>query len=89
MSQTTPPAPIASDGWAGRRVRLFNRVHARLSTFARPATAFVSAPEPRTIGSFARGKQLCAGNFMFAGHLVNAPETPIWAIDKPTPGFEQ
>jgi len=65
-----------------------DRLHARLSGLARPATAFVSQPEPRTIGSFARGKQLLAGNFLFDGHLVEAPARAIWAVPAPGPGFE-
>jgi uncharacterized heparinase superfamily protein len=65
-----------------------NRLHARLSTLARPATGFVSQPEPRTIGSFARGRQLIAGNFLFAGYLVEAPGTAIWDLPMPAPAFE-
>ncbi|MBM1220481.1 heparinase II/III family protein [Ponticoccus sp. SC2-23] len=47
---------------------------------AEPASAFVTAPEPRTIGLYARGRQLIAGNFLFAGHLIEAPDTSIWDI---------
>ncbi|WP_132950919.1 heparinase II/III family protein [Rhodovulum bhavnagarense] len=61
-----------------------NRLHARLSGLARPAKGFVSQPEPRSIGSYARGRQLCAGNFLFEGVLVEAPDTLIW--DVPAPG---
>ncbi len=68
---------------SARWTRLMHRVHARISTRARPATGFTSMPEPRTIGLFARGKQLVAGNFLFAGHLVSAPKTSIWDIDAP------
>ncbi|MCC6006765.1 MAG: heparinase II/III family protein [Rhodobacteraceae bacterium] len=69
------------------RVTLLDRLHARLSGLSRPATAFVSQPEPRTIGSFARGKQLTAGNFLVAGHLVEAPGFSIWALDWPDEGL--
>ncbi|RYH09671.1 heparinase II/III family protein [Tropicimonas sp. IMCC6043] len=65
-----------------------NRLAARRAAHSRPATAFISRPEPRTIGSFARGRQLVAGNFLFAGHLVEAPDTPLWALDMPSPRFE-
>ena len=65
-----------------------NRFHARLASLARPATGFVSQPEPRTIGSYARGRQLTAGNFLFAGYLVEAPETAIWDLPMPDVGFE-
>jgi uncharacterized heparinase superfamily protein len=57
-----------------------HRVHARLASRARPPTGFVSQPEPRTIGHFARGRQLTAGNFLFSGHLIQAPDTSIWDI---------
>lgn len=57
-----------------------NRFHARMAGRAKPASAFVTAPEPRTIGHYARGRQLIAGNFLFAGHLVEAPDTSIWDI---------
>lgn len=75
--------------WASRRVRFMNRLHARAGALARPATGFVSQPEPRTIGRYARGKQLAAGNFLFAGHLIEAPGTEMWDIAPPDEGFEQ
>lgn len=65
-----------------------DRVHARLAAHSRPATAFVSAPEPRTIGSFAKGRQLIAGNCQFAGHLIAAPGVVLWDIDPPDRMFE-
>ena len=58
--------------------RWMDRWHARLAARARPATGFVSQPEPRTIGYYARGRQLMAGNFLFAGQLVEAKNTSIW-----------
>ena len=74
---------------SARGTRAMHRVHARISTMARPATGFTSMPEPRTIGLFARGKQLVAGNFLFAGHLVAAPDMSIWDIDVPDEVFGQ
>jgi uncharacterized heparinase superfamily protein len=65
-----------------------NRIHARLASLARPATGFVSQPEPRTIGSYPRGRQLSAGNFLFSGYLVEAPETAIWDLPMPDAAFE-
>ena len=56
-----------------------HRAHARWAARARPATGFVSQPEPRSIGHFARGRQLLAGNFLFAGVLTTAPGGSIWA----------
>lgn len=67
--------------------RLMDRVVARWSALARPSGGFVSQPEPRSVGSFARGRQLVAGNFMFAGHLVEDPGGDIWAIRPPDPAF--
>ncbi len=58
---------------AERRTRLLNRLYARLARRRKAATGFVSQPEPRTIGSFARGRQLIAGNLLFAGYLVESP----------------
>lgn len=64
-------------------------LHARLAARARPATGFTSQPEPRTIGSFARGRQLTGGNFLIAGYLVEAPDTMIWDLPMPSPAFEE
>ncbi len=77
----------ATDTIGARWTRLMNRVQARRASWARPATAFVSSPEPRTIGSFARGRQLCAGNFLFAGHLVQDPDARIWDVQSPDHAF--
>ncbi|WP_239113197.1 heparinase II/III family protein [Shimia biformata] len=76
------------DSPSARWTRLMHRVHARGSTLARPATAFTSMPEPRTIGSYAKGKQLVAGNFLFAGHLVTAPDRGMWEIAPPDDVFD-
>lgn len=51
------------------------------------STGFVSQPEPRTIGMYNRGRQMVAGNFLFAGHLVEAPGTAIWDVRAPDPAF--
>nr|WP_168713293.1 heparinase II/III family protein [Cochlodiniinecator piscidefendens] len=56
---------------------------------ARPATGFVSQPEPRTIGSFAKGRQLTAGNFLFAGFLIEARNTGMWDLPMPDAEFEK
>ncbi|MEQ9258969.1 MAG: heparinase II/III family protein [Roseovarius sp.] len=55
----------------------------------RTATAFVSQPEPRSIGSYARGRQLSAGNFLFAGHLLQAPDTNMWDLTPPDAAFAE
>ena len=76
------------NGFTARKVRFLNRVYARLATRTRAATGFVSSPEPRTIGSFAKGRQLVAGNFLFAGYLIEAPNASIWALKAPNAAFE-
>ena len=65
-----------------------NRMHARAASLSRPATAFVTTPEPRTIGTYARGRQITGGNFLFAGYLVQAPATVIWDLPMPDAAFE-
>ncbi len=66
-----------------------NRWHARRAARARPPTGFVSQPEPRTIGSYAKGRQLVAGNILLAGHLVQAPDRMIWNVAPPTSAFSE
>ncbi|MFN7223208.1 MAG: heparinase II/III family protein [Paracoccaceae bacterium] len=51
------------------------------------AQGFASSPEPRSIGLFAKGRQLVAGNYLFAGHLIESPGTGLWDIDPPDPDF--
>ena len=86
---------MARDGdtetWTARRGRVMDRVHARLAaaTVPRGTAEFASRPEPRSIGSPQRGRHLTAGSFLFAGHLVDAPDTAIWDLEMPAPGFEQ
>ncbi|QGX99784.1 heparinase [Roseovarius faecimaris] len=73
---------------SARWSHFLNRLHARRATWARPATAFISQPEPRTIGSFARGRQLSAGNFVFGGALLQAPGVDMWELKPPNAEFE-
>lgn len=75
--------------WRTAHARALDRVHARLAARARPAKGFVSQPEPRTIGYFAKGRQLMTGNLMFAGHLVEAPDSVPWDIDAPDDAFTE
>ncbi len=79
---------ITLKGFSVRKARFLNRWHAARMTRVKAATAFVSAPEPRTIGSFARGRQLVAGNYLFAGALVEAPGTDIWDVAPPDTAYE-
>ncbi len=69
-------------------VRLLNRLESWRSGLIKPASAFVSQPEPRTIGLFARGRQLIAGNVLLAGFLVQVKDTSLWDIAAPDPSFE-
>ena len=71
-----------------RRARFMNRVYARLAIRSKAAKGFVSQPEPRTIGSFARGRQLVAGNCLFAGYLIEAPNGDIWDQRSPDAAYE-
>lgn len=66
---STPPK-----GSLGNRLAMWRALRAA------PATGFVSQPEPRSIGLYARGKQLVAGNFQFAGEVVEAPSALIWDV---------
>jgi uncharacterized heparinase superfamily protein len=66
--------------------RLADRFAALSAGLARPATGFVSQPEPRSIGLYARGKQLTAGNILLAGHLAEAPGVSLWGLT-PDPAF--
>lgn len=54
----------------------------------RPAKGFVSQPEPRSMGLHSRGKQLVAGNFLFAGQLIEARGRSIWDIDEGSAAFQ-
>lgn len=74
---------------AGYRAKgtLGNRLAIWRAGLARPARAFLSQPEPRTIGLFARGRQLVAGNFLFAGKLVQAPGAELWDLAAPDAAF--
>ncbi|WP_425039836.1 heparinase II/III family protein [Primorskyibacter sp. S187A] len=75
------------DRWSALRTRYVQSWHARRTASVAPAKGFVSSPEPRTIGSFARGRQLCAGNLMFAGHLIEARDADLWSLTPPDIAF--
>ncbi|MGB3280293.1 MAG: heparinase II/III family protein [Pseudorhodobacter sp.] len=64
-----------------------NRLAAWRAQQSHAATAFVLQPEPRSIGLYARGKQLTAGNILLAGHLVEAPNTSLWNVKAHAPEF--
>ncbi|MBD3664785.1 heparinase II/III family protein [Sulfitobacter aestuariivivens] len=71
-----------------RHTRFLNLWHARAATRTRAqVTGFVSQPEPRTIGSFARGRQLIAGNYLFAGTLLHEPGKALWDLETPDAAY--
>lgn len=72
-----------------KQARFLNRLYARLSRRQKAALGFVSSPEPRTIGSYARGRQLVAGNLLFSGYLVEAQNADLWAIDPPDTAYAE
>lgn len=77
------------ENFSARITRWLNRWHARRSARGLSAAGFVSQPEPRTIGSFAKGRQLIAGNFLFSGALIEDPTKTIWQLPIPNTEFEQ
>lgn len=72
-------------GWTGFRQRIGAGLAARAVRSAPAAQGFTSMPEPRTVGYFARGRQLAAGNFRLAGHMVETLQP--WDIEPPSAGF--
>jgi uncharacterized heparinase superfamily protein len=75
--------------FAAKKVHFLNRWHAiRAGRMRARPLGFVSSPEPRTIGSFARGRQLIAGNFLFAGHLLEQKDAHLWDLPAPNADFE-
>lgn len=79
MSRSTP-----TSAWQRQAA---NRYAAWRAGLQRPATGFVSQPEPRSIGLYAKGKQLVSGNILLAGHLAEAPGESLWDIAAPDPAF--
>ncbi len=77
-----------SDTMTNRWMRFRNRLYARLSQRRKGVPGFVGQPEPRTVGSFARGRQLVAGNLLFAGFLVEADDTDLWDVTAPSVDFD-
>lgn len=66
--------------------RVLDRLHARLASRAKAAAEFSHHPAPALIGRYAYGRQLLAGNFLFAGHLIEAPGVSIWEAAERSPG---
>jgi uncharacterized heparinase superfamily protein len=72
--------------WTERGTALMHRLHA-LGATRRPVPArLLGDPEPRSMGHFARGRQLVAGTFLLGGQLIEAPRQSVWDIgDKDDP----
>ena len=62
-----------------------HRRHARKVAKIPVQTAFVASPEPRTVGHFARGRQLTSGNILLGGTLTQSPDAVIWDISPDNP----
>jgi len=66
-----------------------NRYHVRRAYRESSRPSFALSPEPLMIGRLARGRQVCAGKFLFAGNVVDAPDRMIWDIEIPDAAFER
>lgn len=82
----SPKAPPAQKPRIGQSSSA-NRWAAWRAGFSGSAKGFTWKPEPKSIGLDPRGRQLLAGNFMFGGVLVEAPDTLPWDIDPPNDAF--
>ncbi|WP_084667926.1 heparinase II/III family protein [Nioella nitratireducens] len=88
MSDTLSPAPVSLRERPGHLRRFANRWAAWRAGYGPNPKGFTSQPVPRSIGSDARGRQLMAGNLLFAGVLVQMPRDVPWALDPPSDAFE-
>jgi uncharacterized heparinase superfamily protein len=77
---------MAAQGSKPSKGSLGNRWAMARALRALPARGFVSQPEPRSIGQYARGRQLIAGNLLFGGLVVELGQRSIWDIDQTDPG---
>lgn len=74
--------------FASRRARFLNRLYARFAARQNKVIGFVSQPEPRTIGSYTRGRQLMAGNLLFGGYLIETNGSDLWGQKAPGAAFD-
>lgn len=77
------------DALSAENTRLVNLWHAKRAAHARPVKGLVTQPEPKCIGSFARGRQLLAGKCLFAGHLIETNGKLLWDFDLPDAAYEE
>lgn len=88
MSEALSPAPVSLRERPGHLRRAGYRWAAWRAGFGPVPRGFTSRPEPRLIGSDARGRQLMAGNLLFAGVLVQLPDGLPWTLATPSDAFE-
>jgi uncharacterized heparinase superfamily protein len=87
MSDTDAPTTFALRQRPDASVRLANRWAAWRAGLGGPARGFISQPEPRFIGSEARGRQLMAGNLTVGGVLMQLGEQGPWDAPCPNNNF--
>jgi uncharacterized heparinase superfamily protein len=66
---------------------LADRFHAWRAGKCAVATGLVGQPEPLSIGSYRKGRQIVAGKLMFAGELIEAPDISLWDVEMPSADF--
>ncbi|MBF9029573.1 heparinase [Rhodobacterales bacterium HKCCE3408] len=76
----------AAYGGAGFLSRAFDRRAAGAAARVR-VSGFTAQPAPKAVGEAARGRQLLAGNFLFAGTLIEARGQSPWDITPPDAAF--
>ncbi len=69
-----PTGKAAGPGRLGDRWAMWRGLRAR------SAVGYILPPEPRTIGLYARGKMLLAGQFFHGGRLTEQPQAAIWDV---------
>ncbi|MEM6407861.1 MAG: heparinase II/III family protein [Pseudomonadota bacterium] len=82
-------ARSAFDKSGSDRAPLLARVQTRLRGGSEPVKGIIHQPVPRMRGSYAKGCQLIAGNFRFAGHLIEDPGASIWGLTTPDAMFAE
>jgi len=60
--------------------RVGDKFSVQRARLAKPATAFIFQPQPRSYGNAARGIQMAAGNFLVGGEIIAAPELSLWEL---------
>ncbi len=78
--ETSSAADGLTVGKPRRFATLGNRFAVWRAARGRATTRFVGQPEPRSIGLFARGRQLVAGNYQFAGLVIREPDLGLWEV---------